>query len=545
MAEYERSIQAMYKKGIDGREARRKRTEVVVKIGKGKRLEMFEKRRRMDHDAMASPLETEAASSELGALFNVIVGGEQGQWLAATRRLRVLLMRSSGSPIQEVIDVPAVLDRIIKFTSVADMPELQLEAAWILTNLSAGTTAQTAAVVEAGAVPYLATLLTSPNDEVCAQSLWALGNVAGDSPDSRDLLLSSPDMVRYMVDKVATTQDLSVLRNGSWALSNLCLGTEPPPWQTIKVMLPLMAQLLFGPDEEVVTNATEALARMARCPDGAAVDIMALGVQRKLVELLIHPMSRIQDSALSTVISLLSGDDLQTEALLKVSVLSNLLILLCSQRTWVRKSACFAVSNITAGPRTHVQAVLDARIIHVLIAILRTDNFGVRREAAIAVGNAIAGGSTDQVHYMMNEGVFAPLMDILRSDDGPMLCTGLATLQHMLRSGDKEARETHRNPYVQLIEEAGVIDRLEQLQEHASADVYTVGPSHLLFPSSSPYSSSLARSWKHTSTLRRPMRPLMEASSIGPIRQGRRRRARPTRSGCRRRGPPRSRFDSN
>ena len=55
--------------------------------------------------------------------------------------------------------------------------------------MASGSSAQTRCVVEAGAVPVLIGLLRSPHDEVRDQAVWALGNVAGDSPECRDHLL--------------------------------------------------------------------------------------------------------------------------------------------------------------------------------------------------------------------------------------------------------------------------------------------------------------------------------------------------------------------
>lgn len=44
-------------------------------------------------------------------------------------------------------------------------------------------------MVNEGAVPKFIALLNSPNSTVAEQSVWALGNIAGDGPATRDIVL--------------------------------------------------------------------------------------------------------------------------------------------------------------------------------------------------------------------------------------------------------------------------------------------------------------------------------------------------------------------
>lgn len=468
--------QKQYKKGIDTDAARRNREETTVQLRKSKREDSLQKRRK-DQEAAgpampapADPMQTSIA--DLQQLIAGVSSNDRTQQREATVRFRKLLSIERSPPIQEVIN-SGVCPRFVQFLKCYDDPQLQFEAAWALTNIASGTSDHTRQVIEQGAVPIFVELLSSPSEEVREQAVWALGNIAGDSPKCRDLVLSH-GALQPLLTCMNENQKISMLRNATWTLSNFCRGKPPPLFEWLAPALPTLAHMVYSNDEEVLTDAAWALSYLSDGPNERIQKVIEAGVCRRLVELLSHQSFSVVTPALRTVGNIVTGDDMQTQIIINSAALPRLGALLVSPKKGIRKEACWTISNITAGTKEQIQTVVDSSIIPPLIDLLTNAEFDIKKEAAWAISNATSGGSAEQIKYLVDQGCIKPLCDLLDAKDARIVTVALEGLENILRMGQKEAEERGlpTSEYGQQVDAEGGLDKIEQLQNHQQEEIY-------------------------------------------------------------------------
>jgi importin subunit alpha-1 len=292
--------------------------------------------------------------------------------------------------------------------------KLQFEVAWVLTNVAAGTSEATQALVHAGAVPPLIELMTSPIENVRDQAIWALGNIVADTVESRDLVLSMDPMPALL----ACFDDLSresLVRNAIGMLSNLLRGKPRPPTVIAELALPVLVRFLNCDDVETLSYVCSAVSFISGSDD-LTESTQAEFDQRvlpRMIELLQHRSFTVQTPVVNAIGAIVAGNDDDTQKVIQLGAVPLLTALLESPKRSLRKSACWVLSNITAGNQSQVQTVIDAGALPIFVSMLRSAPLEIKREACWAVSNVACTGSRDQVEALMQCDALPALLDTL------------------------------------------------------------------------------------------------------------------------------------
>ncbi|KAG8488786.1 hypothetical protein CXB51_016835 [Gossypium anomalum] len=398
-----------YKVSVDGEEGRRRREDNMVEIRKNKREENLLKKRREGLLAQQQLQQQQLLSSTADSEKNL----ESLPAMVAGLG-QMTGMPSWRRPLSSGNHGPPI-NEVVQ----SDVVPRFFEAAWALTNIAAGTSGNTKVVINHGAVPVFVKLLASPADNVREQVVWALGNVSRDSPKCCDLVLGHGALLPLLA-QFNEHAKLSMLRNVTWTLSNFCRGKPRASFEQMVLMK--KSKLLL---KQVSAPARSALAQL----------LVNSGCFEypHLFFLVSHPSPTVLIPALRTVGNVVTGDDIQTQANM-IDASSSWLIGICQS----------------------------------------TSTFEIKKAAAWAISNATSGSSHEQIKFLVSEGCI-PLCDLLTCPDPRIITVCLEGLENILKVGEAQKKLGHTrefNVYADLLNDAGRLEKIENLQNHVNNEIY-------------------------------------------------------------------------
>lgn len=482
---------------------RASRTTSAIELRNQRRSEMLHKRR-------VTGTARGPDSYGISVMAEKVNAAELDRIAEGAAEFRRLLSAEKTPPIDNVVNT-GLVPRFAKLLDPQNplylapgadkkaVAKIMLESAWVLTNIASGTTKHTMSIIQAGAVPYLVALLQAPDEELQDQAVWALGNIAGDCEDARDHVIGAgaTDPLLHLAARLifAQSTNLQLMRNLSWAISNLNRGRSPAPTDAhMYKCLEVIVKLTESQDPDVVTDAYWALSYICDARSSSIDMVLATPVVQRAIDglrLLQQGkgvagqglQERIAEAALSPIIRMLgnivTGDDRQTDFIIALGLLLVLKAIYqypCDTRksSRIRKEICWLISNITAGTPAQIDHVIEAGFLEVLVQALRFGEQYIRTEACWAVCNATSQVETHphQAMRVFKAGCIPALAEFVQSvqKDAKMVTLVLETIGNLLVYGENESLGAE-NAVAEEMEEYGLLDIVEGLQDSESDSV--------------------------------------------------------------------------
>lgn len=292
------------------------------------------------------------------------------------------------------------------------------------------------------AVTIVAELLEATKDFALKEQLiMVLANIAGESLAYRDEVLGSGMLKTLLMFINHPCASLNMLRNGSWALSQLCYGRDPvPDVAKISLCIPPLVALAQHEDCGIISDSCWALGHLMDGHKKHIQTVVESGICPRLIQLLSYEFSeKVTPAVLHAVGQITLGSDSQVQVIINCDPsFKALRELLSSGDQETVKNSCWIISNIAAGNMCQIQSLIDSNIMPMILNLLVNSSTEVQLEAAWIINLSVSTNRTsrNQLEYFVSIGCIFALCIAMRSNDVTILQVVLKTIRNILRFGD-------------------------------------------------------------------------------------------------------------
>ncbi|KAG2197821.1 hypothetical protein INT47_009702 [Mucor saturninus] len=459
----------------------------------------------------------------------LLFSSDRDQIKQSIRLLRRYLTQghSDENSVSDLLEL-GILPRIKELMEADFGNVIKFEAAWIVTNVAAGTTEQTQAIIKEGFVDLLLQCMSDKKSklDLKAQAAWALGNVAGESASYREELMSKGfthsivNVLNSVYDEIYDEAVDNQQYNGKmvfsgeefysnieallWALSNMCRGgfRVAEFYPSYLPMFDVFSKYIvfnFPKIEiEVCWGLSRILYNMHDVLEFHNAMVLTDDLCERLTELLRIGTPKVVVPAIRSIVNITSGPNSSVAGLLRTQLLESITRLLDPiAPNEIRKDAYLVVSNLAAGNDEMIKYVVDHKVVmgnvvaHITVPghtynsdsnewtpnlcnayYYREDEWKVTKEALWIICNIISLGSDSAVWDLLHENSSLPrtLSAVLAYPELPLeICEKtVESLISLIQRSNKwiDVRFPNgKNPFVRIIIDQDVHEALPHIEK--------------------------------------------------------------------------------
>ncbi|TPX36484.1 hypothetical protein SmJEL517_g01246 [Synchytrium microbalum] len=390
----------------------------------------------------------EAQGTSLASIKAAMMNTVPEYVLNAVQRLRNYLCgEARSSHITHALSL-GVLDRLRDLIQTPQYgSDIKYEVCWILINLSAteATDLQRNTVANAGFIMPLAALLLDQDWRIRLNAAWALGNIAGESEQTRDAVMDCHVLAPLMhiwdgADRSHPEEQRSSIEVAMQALLCLCDWElrKPGHWEQVVAIIPRLSQLLSeyrGLMEPEITALCRAVAQIAYAGYQRSIDVLGDSSVGSLVSIVQSCDVTTLPHALRALVNITARQNSLTQLVVHLGLLQKLKQLLSdsSMMVDVQLSAIMIVHNV-AGVPAEGRSIVSSGLLPCILEYLnveRPDLATHRVKAAGVLRNMAVSNDSLQIEEICNQHVASVLLRYLLAQstrDRTATEVGVATL---------------------------------------------------------------------------------------------------------------------